>query len=302
MTVTPFAQDMMLVEPFVTVAAFKAHPTFLDVNNLRSGSTSQPNQDAELYNILLMASDAVENFCNRPIQAHIQTDNGRGFVDRRGRLIFHADHAPVRLVQSYSYSSRLGVTTSTTNPTCFVEDGRQVIVEPGTASAAWTGSLQFGAPTSTTELYTTLTYVAGYANATLTNSPSQGATSITVSNPTGIFAGDTLRIWEPGKEESVVVASSWAGQNTFPYTTASIPLVSGLVNAHTAGFGVTGFGADLHLATIYFAVDALQRYGTSSAIWPGARVKSAIGVDAPSTASPWESRAQRLLLTYRDVK
>lgn len=301
MTVAPIAQDLVLVEPFVTPAAFKAHPTFMDVANVRSGSTVAADQNAELNNVLLMASAYVENFCGRPIQAHVQTDNQRMWADRRGRLMLHPDHSPVRTVLSYSYGSRLGQLTSITNPPFHIEDGRQIIVELNGAPAAWSGSLQFGAPPSTVELYTTWTYVAGYANASLIGNPAQGALSITVTNPTGIFAGDTLRIWEPGKEESVVVASTWAGQNTVPYTSAAIPLVAGLVNAHTAGAGVTGFGADLHLGTIYLAVDGLQRYGTDSTKWPGARVKSATGKKAEE-ASTWEQKAMRLLLNYRDVK
>lgn len=294
-------QELNLAEPFVTPAAFKAHPTFIDVNNLRSGSTVAADQTAELYNVLLMASEQVENFCNQPIQAHLQTDYARCWADRRGRLMLHADHGPVRQLLSYSYASTLGSSTSVSLPTCQIENNRQIVVELGGGSSSFVGALQFGAPPSTVELYTTWTYVAGYANASLLNSPSQGATSITVSNPTGIFAGDTLRIWEPGAEESVVVASSWAGQNSIPYTSAAIPLVSGLAHPHVAGAGVSGFGADLHLATIYFAIDGLQRYGTDSSRWPGAKVKAATGKRVED-ASAWEQKAMRLLLTYRDVR
>ena len=299
--VTAAPQDEIPVIPFVTTAAFKAHPTFLDLGNLRSGDSLLVDQDAELFNILLMASEMVENFCNKPIGAHIQTDYKRLWPDRRGRLYLYPDHSPVRALLSYAYAATLGSFTTVTAPLCQIEDGRQVIVEIAGAVGSWTGSLQFGAPAASQELYTQSTYVAGWANATIVGAPVAGATTITVSNPTGIFAGDTLRIWEPGKEESVVVASSWAGQNTSPFTTAAIPLVSGLTNAHTNGAGITGFGADLHLATIYFAVDGLQRWGTASSNWPGAKVKSATGKPMTAT-SPWEAKAIRLLQTYRDVR
>lgn len=296
---TVYAQDQMLVVPFATVAAFKAHPTFTAVSNLRSGSTVLAEQDAELNNMLLMGSAQVENFCAQPIQAHLQTDNKRGWIARTGRLYLYPDHAPVRTVLSYSWGSSLGTLTTVNTPAFRIEDGRQIIVEPGaTAGTAWNGSLQFGTPPSGIDLYTSVTYVAAYANAVLVGNPSQGATSITVSNPTGIFAGDTLRIWEPGKEESVVVASSWAGQNTYPFTSAAIPLVSGTLNAHTAGAGVTGFGADISLATIYYTLDGIQRWGTSSANWPNAKAKAATG-KRTEDASAWEQKAMRLLLTYR---
>lgn len=296
-TPVPLAQQNMLTIPFVTVATFRAHPTYLDTNNLRGASSVQADQDAELNNCLLMASAQVENFCNQPIQAHISTDFDRTFVDRFGRLKHKAEDGPVRLLQSYTYATTLSQVTSVGTPVFRVESDTQMIVELANSASSWTGALQFGVPASSQELFTSWTYVAGYANATLTNSPILGATSITVSNPTGIFAGDTLRIWEPGKEESVVVGSSWAGQNTTPFTSASIP-VSATQYAHAAGAGVTGFDQNLMIATIYYAIDGLQRYGTSSSAWPSAKVKSATGKRAED-ASAWEQKAMRLLLTYR---
>jgi len=304
MTVVPISPQATLpTEPFVTVAEFKAHPTFLDVQNLRAGSALLSDQDAELFNILLMASEWAEEICDQPLQAHIQTDYGRNWIDQRGRLKVHADHAPVRTVLSYEYGTVLGQVTSVANPLCRIEDGRQIIVEPGGNSFSWSGSLAmgFGSAPSTVELYTTFVYVAGYANATLAAQAAPAATSITVTNSTGIYAGDVLRLWDPGKEESVVVASSWAGQATYPYTPATIPLVAPLANEHDAGVGVSGLGADAHLAVTYLAVDGLQRWGTSSKDWPGSRVKSATG-KRTDQMTPWETKACRLLNGYRDVR
>jgi len=290
------AQQNMLTIPFVTVASFKAHPTYLDLNNLRSGDTAQADQDAQLFNCLLMASAQVENFCDQPIQAHIQTDYDRGFVDRRGRLKHKAEDAPVRLLQSYTYASTLSQVTSIGTPLFRVEADTQIVVELAGQNTSFSGVLQFGVPATSWELYTSWTYVAGYANATM-SSCILGATTVTVSNPTGIFAGDVLRIWEPGKEESVVVGAGWAGQNTSPFTPAAIP-VSATAFAHVAGAGVTGFDQNLMLATVYYTIDGLQRYGPASANWPGARVKSATGKKADE-ASTWEQKAMRALLGYR---
>ena len=296
-TAVPLAQQNMLTIPFVTVPTFKAHPTYLDLNNLRSGDSAQADQNAELLNCLLMGSAQVENFCNQPIQAHIQTEFDREFVDRFGRLKHKAEDGPVRLLQSYSYATNLTQATSIGAPAFRVEADTQLVVELNGANTSWSGAMQFGAPATSQELFTSWTYVAGYANATIVGAPIQGATSITVSNPTGIFAGDILRIWEPGKEESVVVGSAWAGQNTNPFTSAVIP-VSATQFAHVDGAGVTGFGSDLMLATIYFTVDGLQRWGTTAANWPGARVKAATG-KRTEDSSAWEQKAMRLLLTYR---
>lgn len=298
MAATVFAQDSQLVIPFVTVAAFKAHPTYVAVGNLRSGDSSSTDQDKELLNCLLMGSAMVENFINQPIQAHVQTDYDRARVDKWGRLKHKADHGPVRTVQSISYGTSVSSLTTVTSPPCQVEEGTQVVLEPGTTSYSWTGSLQFGTPSAAADLYFQMTYVAGYANAVLTNSPTAGATSITVSNPTGIFPGDTLRIWEPGFEESVVVSSSYTPVNTVPFSSGVVTLASALQNNHTAGAGVTGFDADINLATIYMTIDGLQRWGTASSTWPMARVRSATAKRVEE-ASMWQQKAQALLLTYR---
>jgi hypothetical protein len=298
---TPLVQDTQLTIPYVTVPAFKAHPTYLDLSDLRSGDNVLADQDEELFNILMIASADVDRYCMQPIQAHVRTENKRLYADRRGRLFFNPDHGPARLLQSYSYATTLGTTTSIGTPQHIIENnGYQIIVELAGSSLAWSGSLQFSSPAAGQELYTTCTYVPGYANAVIVGAPTQGATSITVSNPTGIFAGDTLRIWEPGKEESVVVAATWAGQNTVPFTSAAIPLVSGLAFAHVAGAGVTGFNSDVFLATVYYAVDALQRWGTQDAKFPGTSMRASLGED--TDMSEWEMKAERRLLNYRRVR
>jgi hypothetical protein len=301
-TVVPIAtQVTQPAEPFVTAAEFKAHPTYIDVQTLRPGSPAIADQDAELRNILLMATESAENYCNQPLAAHIQTDYGRNSVDRWGRLKFHTAHGPVRTVLSYTYASTLGQATSVTAPLWQPDGDHQVLLDFAHTPTAWSGSLQFGPPASTLELYTTLTYVAAYANATLVSTATAGTAAIVVTNPTGIYAGDTLRLWDPGLEETVTVAGSWAGQATYPYTSATIPLVANLANTHAPGVGVSGLGSELHLAVIYLGVDGLQRWGTSSSNWPGASVRSALGKDRKNM-TPWQVKACDLLETYRAVR
>jgi hypothetical protein len=302
-TVVPLSTQVTLpIEPFVTVAEFKNHPTWLDTQ-LVPGSSSQSVQDDELRTILLMATESAENYCNQPIAAHIQTDYRTGYINRWGRLSFHAQHGPVRTVLSYSYGMQLGNVTSVSLPLWQPDGDHQVLIDIGGTNNTWVGSLGLGfnPPPTGTEMYTTLTYVAGYSNATLTGNALAGATTVTVTNPTGIFAGDVLRFWAPSIDESVVVASSWQGQNTYPYTPASIPLVNPTVNAHSTGDGVSGVGADVHLAVIYIAVDGIQRWGTTSSNWPGTGTRSAIGKDRKEM-TPWLVKAFDLLESYRAVR
>lgn len=302
-TVVPLSTQVTLpIEPFVTVAEFKAHPTWLDTN-LVPGNSQQSAQDDELRTILLMATESAENYCNQPLAAHIQTDYRTGYINRWGRLSFHAQHGPVRTVLSYSYAMQLGQVTSVTDPLWQPDGDHQVMVDVAGTPRSWFGSLSsgFNTPPAGTELYTTLQYVAGYSTATLTANALANDTHITVSNPTGMYAGDVLRIWAPGIDESVVIDASWAGQATWPYTPATIPLVSPLQNAHNIGDGVSGLGADVHLATIYIAVDGIQRWGVTSSNWPGTGTRSALGKDRKEM-TPWLVKAFDLLETYRAVR
>jgi hypothetical protein len=303
-TVSPQVEQITI--PYCTVATFTAHPTYLDLMNLRSGDSSAAHQAAELFNVLLMASAKVDDWCEQPIHAHIKTDTGRLRPNRYGRLYLNPHDTPVRTVLSVSYQTSLfQAPTVVTTPAVVIEhEGKQVGVDLGygTSGMTWTGPLQLSQPITSSELEVSSVYVAGYGNTVLTNNPAQGATSIQVANPTGIFAGDVLRIWEPGAEESVVVDASWAGQNTFPYTSATIPLAAGLANAHTSGTGVAGFSPNVTMATIYFAIDGLQRWGVTSSEWPGSRVSTAAGKGKPMELTPWEEQALYLLDKFRRVR
>lgn len=298
---TPVVQEPQLVIPFVQVPAFKAHPTYLDLANLRSGDSVLADQDDELNNILLMASADVERFINQPVQAHVQTDQARMRSDKYGRLHLYPTHSPARSLLSYTYTSTLnGTATSIGTPNFFIEEGRMITVELNGSNISWSGPLQFGAPPATVEMYVTYTYVAAWANALLTNNPIQGATSISLSNVTGIFPGDVLRIWEPGVEESVTVASTYVPVNTSPPSAGTVQLAAGMAKAHTANAGVTGFNNDIFLGTIYYAIDLLQRWGSASSKWPNGK-KTATGGDG-GEMSVWEEKAERRLLKYRRVR
>lgn len=284
--------------PFVTTASFAAHPTFLDLNNLRSGDSSLADQTDELNNILLMASNWANDFCRMPLHAHTQVENGRIRPDRWGRLFVYPDHKPVRSVSSIAWGYTIGGLNVFTNPTVFVEDGAMIIYQLSAAGYSWSGPLQFGVPVGDMPLYVTTTYVAGYANTILTANAAQAATSISVQDPTGILPGDVMRIWEPGKEEAITVSSAYV-QGANPVT-----LASGLANAHTSGAGVSAFPAEVHLAVINYAVASLMRPDTTAEdefpdtpIGPSTR-----GRDPRRDGSGLVAEAMRLLGPYRDIR
>jgi hypothetical protein len=240
--------------PYITPASFRASPTFLDSRTLNVGSVSLADQDAELTNQLLKASSWASNtVCNMPLHAHSNTENLRLRPSRQGQLKFLASDAPVRAVTGFSYgytpgAANLRAVTDLTQQ--WIEGDSQIVFPFG--SGVGSVPIQFG-PAYGAELFTTWTYVAGFANATLTAAPIAGAVSLQVTNPVGIYAGDTLRIWEPGKEEAVTVAAGYVPGASV------VPLTSGLVYGHAIGAGISGFPPDVLQAVTNYAVALLMR-------------------------------------------
>lgn len=286
-------------KPLVTPAAFKAHPTFLELDNLRSGSAVDSDQDAELYNILLMASRWAEGFVTMPLYAHARTDNGRMFADRHGRLKFHAAHTPVRSVSQISWGVTYGQMNTFNNPTVFREGDETIVYQiGGSGSFSWTGSLSLGMGAAPgVEVFTSWTYVAGYANALLTAPANAGTATLTVDDPTGIQPGDQLRLWDPGVEEAVTVAAGYT-----PGTT-TVALTANLAKAHTAGAGLSQLPPDAHLAIINYGCAILTHPDRQAEDeWPDGSASSTRSGDARQNGSGLVAEAKRLLQLFRDTR
>lgn len=294
---------VILRQPFVSVAGFKAHPTFLDLQNLRSLDPSPADQDEQLLAILLEASETAQggSLCNQPLQGHLVTQYGQGRTDKWGRLSIHADDGPVRRLVSLSYGVSIGTAVTVTSPSYRVVDNIQIQVELANSGLSWSGALQLGPPSAAVELLTTAVYVAGFANSVLTATANAATSTLTVADPTGIEPGDILRVWDPGASEQVQVTAGYTPvPSTIPAATA-IPLVTPLVSQHLAGVHVSGLPSDAYTAVVYLAIDMLQKPGTSSPNWPGGRSRAATAKNDPPSSVYW-NRAKNLLRPYMAVR
>jgi hypothetical protein len=265
----------LLTQPYVSVAEFRTAPTWLDSQDLVPGG-NQGAQDDELSNVLLRASAWADNYCELRLGAHTVVEQTRARPDRDGLLYLTPSNFPVRSVTALGYGcSPQDMTLLPSLSQTWVEDSRGIVISLLPFSAQFIGSLQFGpVPRPDAELFIQYSYVAGYANTTLASPATGGASSITVKDATGFMApatgiigtlaGSTARIWEPGVEEAVTVASGYTAGNT------TIPLTSPLANAHTAGAVVSEFPAEVRQAIISYAVALLMREDvTGDEPWPG---------------------------------
>jgi hypothetical protein len=292
--------------PYVTPGAFAAHPTFLDLLNLRSGDLNLDDQVAELSNVLRMASAWADNFVaqgqpNGSLAAHTAVESERIRIDRSGLIKYHPAHVPVISVQSIAVGASPSTLTTYTNPPVWVEDGRQVVFDMGGVGNPWSGALQFGTPTAGSQMYTRWAYTAGYPNALLTSASSPGATSIGVSDPTGVEPGSALRIWDPGFEEVITVA------DTYTVGAATLPLTAGLAYGHDGTvdtIGVSGLPDDVHLAVIMYGVVLLMHPDTTAEdAFAGARVDASTrAADARTGGAGLIAEAETTLAAYRRVR
>lgn len=291
--------------PYVSANAFKAHPTYLDLDDLRSGSASDADQTAELVNLLLMASDWASNRCGQPLAAHTVTQNCRTRIDRQGNLRLHADHTPVLSVASVAYGWTSTALTTLTSPTVWIEDGRTIVIPLGGGGGAWSGSLQFGTPVSGGEVFVQLGYTAGWVANALSADADAGATSVTVADPTGILPGASYRIWDPGAEETVTVSTEWTPPAaTVPAWPTAVTLASPTAYAHTSGQDFSGMPADMRLAVTNYAVSALMRPDTAREdAYPDTQLSSGTRQNDPrQDGSGLVAEAERILSRYQRVR
>lgn len=293
----------MLQVPLMSVATFKQHPTYLDLQNLRSGDSSLADQDETLYMVLLEASTWAENYCRVPLHAHLHTDYGRIRVDNAGNLKIYPDDGPVRRVITISTGQSPGSFTQVVNsPICQIEDGLPIVMQFLGQTVTWSGPLQIGSPAPYSEIFYSMLYCAGYTATVLSAPCLANANSVTVQDPTGIYPGDQIRIWDPGSDEPLMVATGYSPVEAANPAPTAIPLSSPTQFAHAAGVTFTGLPADVHLAVAHKTVDLLQRPGQSNTSWPGARRAPQTKQSTPAPMSASEAKAMRLLDRYQDVR
>lgn len=289
----------MLDAPYVTYEEFRRHPHYIDLDNLLVG---QPEdlQISTVRDALLFASTWADTELDMPLGAHVRTEHARCSPDRWGRLKYHPEHAPVISVAALATGGTPDELDEITDPQVWTEQDGRIIIAYGPAGPTLTG-LQFGGPAAAGELLTRWTYIAGWPATQLAATAAAAATSITVRNPVGIAAGTVLRLWTPGSEEAITVASV-AG----PLVTLTAPLAA----EHQAGMTCSAIPPDARMAVIKMACSKLLRKGPlaeTAGRFPKAPSPHASSGDPKRTkrttaSNTYHEHACGLLSSYRRVR
>lgn len=263
-----------LSQPYLTADAFRAYPTWLDLDNLIPGGV-QDLQDDELADVALTATRwCIDQVSQMPLHGHyVQHERLRTRIGRGGRIYLQPRHVPVRAIQaiSWGYSPESLQPMPLPDQSVWAEQGREVSFRPGGGAAAFTGpAIQFGGAVSQSrQLWVDWSYVAGYPTSVLQAQCTEGAASVLVTDPTGILPGDVLRIYDvgdtdedTGANEAVTVGAGYAPATpASPPTAAAIPLADGTTTAfgHDAGVMITGMPRTILQAQICCMIALLMR-------------------------------------------
>jgi hypothetical protein len=258
-----------LAVPYLTPGGFKAYPTWLDLDNLIPGGADAMQED-ELADVLLTASEWCVDTCeNMRLDAHyVQGEQLTVRASPAGRITLQPRDIPVRSIISLSYgwAPEALNALSLPDPSMRNTGGRLISFRPGGLSQQFTGpAIQFGAQVRPQcETYVTWSYAAGFPNSTLSGQLAQAATSVTLSDPTGVLPGDVLRIYDLGVSEALTVAASYVPAiPAIPATATAVPLAAPARFTHQPGTGITGFPRKIIQAVICYTVALLTREDVS---------------------------------------
>lgn len=243
---TPFASPIIVPNavagdafrriPYVSVSEYRFAPTAVSTGALVPGSQSPiQSSAASLANVIMRASSWVDEVCfhrsNGTLAASITTEWDYPKIKPDGSIALICNFKPVIEVVGIGVGPNPATVqnvTSNVAGSLFVDD--KVIWLQGVGAGTplpWFGSW----PSSSGRVYAVWQYVNGFPHASLAQSASVGATSITVTPavpalvPSGVYAGTRLTIKDGQKTETVTV-------ETTP-TSNTLVLASGLKFAHT---------------------------------------------------------------------
>lgn len=280
--------------PYLTIAEFRQAPTRLDTEGLVTGA-SYSVQDAELANVIARASSWVDEICDQTLAATSNTEDAWVTVKANGYAVLSTRYWPVLELTAVALGPSPS-TTTTLNVGADVRIGRQTIEVPVARSALFGVGSPFGRFACGDRLYARWTYVNGWPNTLLAGDVIAGGTSLPLVDPTGVYAGTQLRIYDRDRTEMVTVSA----------ITGSTATVAPLAYDHSpaniaGGLAVSALPAAVKQATILIASAMLKAPGDMAVVMPslGGQPQRTQAAEPDTTMDLLQ--AEELLRRYRRV-
>ena len=258
--IAPFYQSEGIIEPYVSLNEVKFSPTAaaIDFSNLIENA-SIVAQDRALSELIKRASSKADIFCYGKLgtlNASIDTENGWYRPNRDGNITFSPSFAPILAVTDVQVgwgpgSGLAEITISSSNVA--IDRDQFTLTSPSTLGLYF-GNLGIagGRWGYQTNMWCQYSYINGWFNSFLTASASAGATTITVTDATGLFAGMSFTIWDGMQDETCKVASISGNVVT---------LTAGLSYGHGIGVNASTMPAAVKQAVIHFVVAMVKERG-----------------------------------------
>jgi hypothetical protein len=287
----------LMTIPYLTLDEYKSAPTAIDLDNLVFDSQDPDVQDAELRNVIARASSWVDTFCNQVIGATVETEQQRSRVSTDGSIRFHPRFNPVVALTNFNYGYPNNMATLGDCSIAWIED--EEIIVPNATLGSWTsqGPLSFGSYNGgpRNEVFLNYTYVAGYTNTLTATTSNAGATSFTVTDGTGITAGQILTFYDGINTENITVA------NTYTFGSTTVPTTRAMAFAHGIGVSVSALPPTVKEATILITTAFLKVRGDSSMTMQ-ITAQPAMAMTGADKYGNELALAARLLISYARIR
>lgn len=243
-------------QPYITVNEYKNAPTAIDYDNLVVGGNALA-QDAELARVILRATSYLNEYLNQDLHAESVTETQRGRISGQGYIFLHPNKNPILSLSDFQWGTSPQNLQTLADCSQVWFENQQIVIPLSEINSTYTsqGPLAFGSYGPRVPIFMKYSYIAGYVNTTCTGTV--GASTITVTNPAGILAGETYRIIDGSYAETVTVSSNYT------YGSPTVQLTAPLAHSHTlAGFSNMPFA--IKQATILMTTAFIKQRGDGS--------------------------------------
>ena len=237
--------------PYLTVAEYQNDPNGIASNVLVAGQGAGVNQQV-LEQTIVRASAWADSLTQQALQATSDVQSGE-YRMRDGWVYQSFDYAPIVYLTQVLWGWLPSQLVALPDLSNVWPESRRVLRIPilaYTSSSQATPQVPLWPAAQYGRVLVQSTYVNGWANTLLAGAVSASATSLTVTDPTGIVPGLPMYLVDAGQGGAGGGSESFVVDASYTIGSATVPLKSGtsLAYAHQPGIPVSSLPQDVRQA------------------------------------------------------